>query len=47
MRPEEKTPLGRPRRGWGNNIKMGFQEVEWGVMNWIYLTKDRESGGLL
>jgi hypothetical protein len=26
-RPEGKRQLGRPRRRWGNNIKMDFQEV--------------------
>ena len=24
-KPEGKTPLGRPRRGWGDNIKMDLQ----------------------
>ena len=27
-KPEEKRLLGRPRRGWENNIKMDLQEVE-------------------
>jgi hypothetical protein len=26
---EGKRPLGRPRHGWENNIKMDFQEVGW------------------
>jgi hypothetical protein len=26
-RPEEKRPLGRPRRRWEGNIKMNFQDV--------------------
>ena len=26
-RPEEKRPLGRPRRGWENNIKTDIQAV--------------------
>ena len=26
-KPEEKRPLGRPRRRWEDNIKMGLQEV--------------------
>ena len=26
-RPEGKRPLGRPRRRWGDNIKMDLQEV--------------------
>jgi hypothetical protein len=27
---EGKRPLGRPRNGWEDNIKMDLQEVEWG-----------------
>jgi hypothetical protein len=26
-KPEEKGPLGRPRRGWENNIKMNLHKV--------------------
>jgi hypothetical protein len=26
-KPEEKRPLGKPRRRWEDNIKMNFQEV--------------------
>jgi len=26
---EEKRPLGRPRPGWEDNIKMDIQEVGW------------------
>jgi hypothetical protein len=29
-KPEEKRPLGRPRRRWEDNIKMNLQEVCWG-----------------
>jgi len=28
--PEGKRPLGRPRHRWEDNIKMDFQEVDWG-----------------
>jgi hypothetical protein len=28
-KPEEKRPLGRPRRGWGDNIKMFLKEIGW------------------
>jgi hypothetical protein len=27
-KPEEKIPLGRPRRGWEDNIKMDFRELK-------------------
>jgi len=26
-KPQEKRPLGKPRRGWDDNIKMDLQEV--------------------
>jgi hypothetical protein len=29
-RPEGRRPLGRSRRTWEDNIKMGFREVDWG-----------------
>ena len=29
-KPEGKRPLGRPRRRWEDNIKMGVREVGWG-----------------
>jgi hypothetical protein len=29
-RPEGRRPLERPRRRWGDNIKMDLQEVGWG-----------------
>jgi hypothetical protein len=40
-KPEEKTPLGRPRCRWEDNIKIDLHEVGWG-MYWIYLAQDRE-----
>jgi len=30
-KPERKRPLGRPRRKWGDNIKMDLREVGYGV----------------
>jgi hypothetical protein len=39
---EGKRPLGRPRRRWEDNIKMGFQEVRFGCMDWILLAQDRD-----
>ena len=29
-KPEGKSPLGRPRHRWKDNIKMDLQEVGWG-----------------
>ena len=41
-KPERKGPLGRPRHRWEDNIKMDFQEVVCGVMDWIELAQDRD-----
>ena len=41
-KPEGKTPLGRPRSRWEDNIKMDLQEVGSGSMDWIELDWDRE-----
>jgi hypothetical protein len=39
--PEGKRPLGRPRRGWIDNIKMDLLEIGLSVMDWIGLAQDR------
>jgi hypothetical protein len=36
-KPEEKMPLGRPRRRWEDNIKMNLQEVGGGRGDWMEL----------
>jgi hypothetical protein len=41
-RPEERRPLGRPRRRWEDNIKMDLQEVGWVSMDWIELAQERD-----
>jgi hypothetical protein len=35
-KPEEKKPLGRPRRRWKGNIKMDLQEDEKIILGWIF-----------
>jgi hypothetical protein len=40
-KPEEKSPLGRPRRRWVDNNRMDHSEVEWGDVYWIGLAQDR------
>jgi hypothetical protein len=40
-RPEEKRPLGRPRRRWKDNIQMDFREIRIDGANWIQLAEDR------
>jgi hypothetical protein len=36
-KPERKRPLGRPRRRWVDNIKIGLREIGWDGMDWIDL----------
>jgi hypothetical protein len=40
-KPEEKRPLGRPRRRWVDNIRMDLGEMGWGDVDWIGLAQDR------
>jgi hypothetical protein len=40
-KPEGKIPLGSPRRGWVDNIRMDLGEVGWGDVDWIGLAQDR------
>ena len=41
-KPEDKRPLGRPRRRWEDNIKKGLQEVGCRCTDWIELAQDRD-----
>jgi hypothetical protein len=41
-KPEGKRPLGRPRCGWEDNIKMDLQEVGCWGMDLIELAQDRD-----
>jgi hypothetical protein len=40
-RPIGKTPLGRPRCRWDDNIKMDLREIGINRGNWIWLLWDR------
>jgi hypothetical protein len=40
-KPEEKKPLGRPRRRWVDNIKRDLRDTGWDDMDWIDLAQDR------
>jgi hypothetical protein len=40
--PEGKRPLGRPRRGWVDNIKMDLREIGWDGGDWIDLAQDSD-----
>jgi hypothetical protein len=46
-KPECKRPLGKLRRRWENNIKIGLQDVGWKGTDWIALTEDRDRWRLL
>jgi hypothetical protein len=40
-RPEGRRSLGRPRRRWENNMKMGLRVIGINGANWIQLAQDR------
>jgi hypothetical protein len=39
--PKVKSPLGRPRRRWEENIKLDLREIGIDGANWIQLAQDR------
>ena len=41
-KPEGKRPLRRPRRKWGDNIKMDLQELGCWAMDWFDLGEGRD-----
>jgi hypothetical protein len=41
-KPEGKRTLGRRRRRWEDNIKLGHQEVGGGRGDWMELAQDRD-----
>jgi hypothetical protein len=42
VNPKGKTPLGRPRRRWEDNIRMDLRETGWEGVDWMGLAQDRE-----
>jgi hypothetical protein len=40
--PEGKSPLGRARRRWVDNIIMHLREIGWDGMDWTDLGQDRD-----
>jgi hypothetical protein len=46
-RSDVKRPSGRPTYRWVDNTKMDLQEVGWGSVDWVHLSQDRDSGGLM
>jgi len=45
VKPEGKSPLGRPRRRWEDNIKMDLREVG-GSVDWNWLRIGTDGGHL-
>jgi hypothetical protein len=41
-KPEEKSPLGRPKRRCVYNVKMDLTEIGWDSMDWIKLAQDKD-----
>jgi hypothetical protein len=41
-KPEGKTPLGRPRCRWVDNIKMVLREIGWDGVDFIDMAQERE-----
>jgi hypothetical protein len=39
-KPEEKRPVGIPRRRWVDNIKMNLGKMEWGGVDWIGMAQN-------
>jgi hypothetical protein len=41
-KPEGKSPLGRPRHRWEDNIRMDLREVGSEGVDWVHLVQDRD-----
>jgi len=41
-KPEERRPLGRPRRRWEDNIRIDLPKVGCGGVDWMELAQDRD-----
>jgi hypothetical protein len=41
-KPEGKSPLGRPRRRWEDELRMYLRESVCGSVDWIQLAQDRD-----
>jgi hypothetical protein len=46
-KPEGKSPLGRPRLKWEDNIRLYFREIGWEVWNGFIWLRIWASSGLL
>jgi len=43
---EEKTPAGRPRRRWEDNIRLDLRGIGREGVVWIHLPQDRDNKGI-
>jgi hypothetical protein len=41
-KPEGKRPIGRPRDGWEDNVKVHLREIRVGSAEWIHLARGRD-----
>jgi hypothetical protein len=41
-KPEGKRLLGKPKRGWVDNIRINHTEIRWEVVDWYHKVQDRE-----
>ena len=41
-KPTGKIPLGRPRRRWGDNIRMNLEEIGINAGNWVDMAQERD-----
>jgi hypothetical protein len=46
-KPEVKGPVGIPRRGLWDDIKMDVEEIGWGAVYWIWVSIEKRYGLLL
>jgi hypothetical protein len=40
--PESKSPFGRPKRRWEDDIKMHLEGIRWEVVDRLYVSQDRD-----
>jgi hypothetical protein len=41
-KPEGKSPLGRPKLRWADNIKLDLEKIQWACVDWIGLAQDKD-----
>ena len=46
-KPSGRRPLGRPRRGWEDNIRLDPKEISISTRNWVDSAQDRDCWSVL